>query len=55
MATCKCGRELEPGEERCPACRSKKSHGAKKVIKIAIAVGGVLLMVLTRGRFRPRV
>ena len=42
MSECKCGRELRPGEKRCPACSAVKSYRRKR---IAEGVVGVFVFV----------
>lgn len=54
MSRCKCGRDLRPGEEACPACSSKKSHWWKKAAEVVggvvVVVIGIAITVLTGGK-----
>lgn len=42
MSECKCGRDLRPGEERCPACSAMRSHRRKRIVEV---VGGAVIVV----------
>jgi RNA polymerase subunit RPABC4/transcription elongation factor Spt4 len=55
-STCKkCGRNLEDGEiTLCPACKSQRSSGWKKIAQIGAVVITGVLFVLTRGRIRTK-
>ncbi len=54
MKKCKeCGRTLDRDEDVfCPACKSRRDHRWKKIVKVAGVVGSMALAIVTRGRFR---
>lgn len=54
---CKCGvRNLEDGEDICPACKEADRSFWKKVMAGAGGtVVSILLAVVTRGAFRPKI
>jgi hypothetical protein len=50
MAKCKCGRQLEPGEDICPACKSTKHWWIKKSIEGIALVVVIVIGALSGGR-----
>lgn len=42
---CACGRELEDGEAKCPACRNQNAEWWANLGKGVLAVGGLVLTV----------
>lgn len=52
MPTCpKCEKqELKPGEDLCPHCKNKKTNFWVKIGEAAVAVVGIVVVILTGGK-----
>ncbi len=48
MSECKCGRDLRPGEEQCPACYATKSHRRKRIVEVVGGVGVVVGVIVAK-------